>query len=130
MTRLRKRLLVILAALCLVATGAGAAAAAVLASGPPVSSPAATAGSYFSGPVHECVSAANESAVYVEGHSTALGNCARGYVQMAANELTPKFTLQLGSTAYTCSASTAAAETALTCAAPSPSPSPSSSAGG
>ena len=128
----RRTIALVLAAVLgpLIALGGGVAAAAVLGAGPPVASPPTTAGPYYAGPVHECVSVANESVAYVEEHSTALGNCAAGYRQFVANELSPKFTLELGGITYTCSAGSAAAETAIVCPSPSPSPSPSSSSSG
>lgn len=119
---------VALAALALALASIGFSAAA-FASGPPVSSPAATIGPYYSGPVHECWSTTNESVSYLEEHSTAQGNCLRGYTQLAVNELTPRFTLQLpGGPVLTCSADTAATETVISCSAPSPTPAPSTPA--
>lgn len=110
----------------MVALIGGAAGAAVMASGPPVTAPTPTVGPFYSGPVHVCASTANEGSLYVEEHSTARGNCAHGYVQMAANELTPGFKLQIGSTVYSCTTSTTGAgaelETMITCPAPAPAP--------
>lgn len=127
-TRLQKIVGLVVVLLAAIVLGTGAYAA--VASGAPVASPPTAAGPYYAGPVHVCISAANESVAYFEEHSTMLGNCAAGYRQAALNELSPKFTLELGGTSYTCSADTAAAETAITCPSPSPSPSPSSSSGG
>ena len=127
----RARILLTSLVVALGGTLAGASIAA--ASGPTVQSPTMAAGPYFGGPVHECWSTGNESGsgAYLEEHSTTLGNCARGYTQLAVNELTPKFTLELNGAALACTADTAGAETALTCStasSPSPTPSPSSSA--
>jgi hypothetical protein len=123
-TRLRKRIVAVCAAVFLVATGATAASAAIVASGPPITSPTPTVGPFFSGPVHECVLASNEGVAYFELHSNTLGNCAKGWIQLTVNELTPTFTLKLGTGTgavdYTCSAVTAAAETAVSCATPPP----------
>lgn len=121
----RKKLAAILAAVLVgpfIALGGGLAAAAVLAAGPPITTPTPTVGAFYSGPVHVCVSAADEGRSYVEEHSTARGNCAHGYVQFAANELTPAFQLQLGSTVYSCTTSTTGAgaelRTMITCPGP------------
>jgi hypothetical protein len=124
-TRIRARLAVLAVALAAIGGAGGAFAYAAAAAGPPVTSPS-------SGPVHMCASTTNESVAYTELHSTALGNCAAGYRQLTLNELTPAFTLELGGTAYDCTAATAQDETALTCtqpasATPSPTPTPSSS---
>jgi hypothetical protein len=131
-TRLRRNAGLVIAALAvaLVSSAASLAAFATLAgSGPPVTGPAATIGPYYSGPVHECWSDTNESVSYLEEHSTAQGNCLRGYTQLAVNELTPRFVLQLpGGPLLACTASTATAETALACSAPSPTPAPSTPA--
>lgn len=110
----------------LIALGGGILGALTAsAGGPPVTAPTTGPGPFYAGPVHECV--AGESTAYFELHSTALGNCARGYTQLTVNELTPSFSLQLGSTVYACQAVTARAETAITCSPPSPAPSPSAS---
>ena len=118
------------AVVSLLATGAGLGfGLAAHASGPPVTSPAATVGSYYSGPVHQCWSNTDESRGYLEEHTTARGNCDRGFTQLTVNELTPVFTLQLpGGPVLVCTASTAAQETALTCSAPTPTPAPSTPA--
>lgn len=112
--RTRRGLAAIAAAAAMV-IGGGVAYAAT-SGAPPVTSPTPTAGPYYSGPVHECVSASAENRIYVEEHSNQLGNCARGYLQLAVNELTPAFQLQLGSTVYNCTTSTAGrAETLIVC---------------
>ena len=116
MTRLRW--LAALAAAVL-GLGLGLGLGAASASGPPVTAPSSGPGPYYSGPVHICVNTANEGTAYFELHSTQLGNCAGGYRQLAANELTPAFTLQLGATAYQCTAATDAARTAIACSVPS-----------
>lgn len=125
---LRRRITAIVLGVMLALGGLGAGAAlAAGSSGPPVTAPSSGPGPYYSGPVHECVSVANESVSYTEEHSTGLGNCAAGYRQLAVNELTPAFTLQLGTVVYDCTAATDQASTALTCsttstASPSPTP--------
>ena len=129
MTRV-KMLLVMLTAVLGAAGGTWAAAAAVISPPPPVTAPPGTVGPFYSGPVHECVSAGNESVAYFELYSTARGNCAPGYRQLAVNELTPSFTLQLGTAAYQCTAATAQQQTALSCTAASSPASSSSSSGG
>lgn len=132
-TRIRAVTLVLLATLVGGLGGVGVYAAA--AAGPPVTAPSSGPGPYYSGPLHVCVNPANEggSGAYYELHTTQLGNCAAGYRQAVLNELTPAFTLTIGGTAYNCTASTAAAETALSCSAapassssPTPTPTPSS----
>ncbi len=112
--RIRRVAVVIGLAIALGLGGFGIAYAAA-SSGPPITSPPGTVGPYYSGPVHECVSASAENHVYVEAHSSTLGNCAKGYVQFAANELTPSFQLQLGSAVYNCTTSTSGAETKIVC---------------
>lgn len=132
MTRRGKlRLAAAAAAAVTLLLGAAAIGASIAsASGPPVTAPSSGPGPYYSGPVHVCLSAGNESAGYSELHSTGLGNCAAGYRQAAINELTPAFTLQLGALTYACTADTAQARTAIACALSSPSsaPSPTSTA--
>jgi hypothetical protein len=120
MTRLK--IAVIAVAIAIAALGGGIAWAAVTGA-PPVTSPTPTTGPYFSGPVHQCISDADESTLYTETRSDRLGNCASGYTQLVANELTPAFTLQLGSVTYACTADTAQPQTAITCPTPSASPS-------
>jgi len=107
--------LVAIAVLALAALGGGVAYAATN-GGPPITSPPGTVGPYYSGPVHECVSSSAENQTYVEEHSAAIGNCAKGYLQFAVNELTPAFQLQLGSTVYNCTTSTSGrSETLIVC---------------
>ncbi len=137
-TRIRRAITALVGAAVIVLGGGLAYGAyAAVSGGPPITAPSPPAGPVYSGPVHECVAIGNESVAYFELHSTTFGNCAAGYRQITTNEITPAFTLTLGtaggaSTAYNCTAATAQAETAITCTAPSPSPSsaPSTSSSG
>ena len=125
MTRSKIRAAAWLIALATIVGGLGGVGiAAALASGPPVTAPSTGPGPYYSGPLHVCINPANEggSGAYYELHTTQLGNCAAGYRQAVLNALTPSFTLELGSTAYTCSADTERAQTALSCSLSAPAP--------
>jgi hypothetical protein len=125
LNKINRRLAAVVLGLGLAIGGAGAAVAAT-AGGPALTSPAGTVGPYYSGAVHECVNAVNESVSYFELHTTQQGNCAAGYRQVVVNELTPAFTFSLNGVNYTCTAATAQTETALSCTpVPVPSPSPS-----
>lgn len=128
MTRSKRAAVAIVgAAITAASFGLGGIAFGLSLGGGPPTAPAPAAGPAYVGPVHMCVSTANESTIYVEEHSTAEGNCTAGDTQFAANELTPQFALTIGSVTYTCTADTAQRQTAITCPAPSPSPSSTSS---
>jgi hypothetical protein len=113
-----RRFLAVIAA-CIMCLAGGGVAYAAISGGPPVTTPTPVTGAYYSGPVHECVSTADESTAYFEENSGRQGNCAPGYIQLAVNELTGGFTLELGGATWDCTADTAQAQTALSCTDPS-----------
>lgn len=104
-------------AICAAGAGIAYAATVAHAAGPGVSPE-----SYYTGPVHICVSQSNEGVVYVEEHTTAVGNCAAGYDQAEINVpyLDPAgWSVTEGGATLTCTPSFGAADpneiTAVTC---------------